>query len=102
MSTKCTIGYGEKHHLYEECGDSGNVYLELNGDYEVELTTFFNAPSTTLMIDVKLWREIVSQWLQSEWGKDANLDYRKFEFDLSGFEALARRREQTAKTETEE
>ena len=38
MSTRATIAYGEKYHLYSECFDvDGSVYLELNGpDLEYE------------------------------------------------------------------
>ena len=32
MSTKITIAYGDRYHLYSECFDiDGSVYLELNG-----------------------------------------------------------------------
>ena len=31
MSTRCTIGYGEGYHLYEECFDQDKVWLELEG-----------------------------------------------------------------------
>ena len=30
MSTRCTIGYGEGYHLYEECFDQDKVWLELD------------------------------------------------------------------------
>lgn len=31
MSTKSTLAYGDNFHLYRECFDDENVYLELNG-----------------------------------------------------------------------
>lgn len=38
MSTKCTVLYDEKFHLYNECFDGGGLYLSLEGsdiEYEV-------------------------------------------------------------------
>ncbi len=36
MSTKCSISYGENHHLYNECFDGDNIYLSLkNCPFEV-------------------------------------------------------------------
>ena len=31
MSTKCTIRYGKRWHLYQECFEDDVVYLELEG-----------------------------------------------------------------------
>lgn len=36
MSTKCSVAYGDNFHLYNECFDDSNIYLELDStDYEV-------------------------------------------------------------------
>lgn len=38
MSTKCSLAYGDTFHLYQECFDEDNVYLELEGiEYEATL-----------------------------------------------------------------
>lgn len=36
MSTKCSVSYGDNHHLYNECFDDENIYLSLkNCPFEV-------------------------------------------------------------------
>ena len=53
MSTKASIAYGNNFHLYHECFDEENVYLELEG---IE----FNASPNrvTVTIPVAIWETI--------------------------------------------
>lgn len=34
MSTKSSLAYGDKFHLYAECFDDNNIHLELEGEFE--------------------------------------------------------------------
>lgn len=91
MSTKCTIGHGNTYHLYEECFDSDQVWLQLDGhdfDVNVEMGTGNRRPSLTVGIDVGIWREIVEAWLKSNWGKHPERDYEREEVSLDGLKAL--------------
>lgn len=88
MSTKCSIGYADDHHLYEECWDTSNVYLQLDKSFEVEVSTFDGRPSVTVQIDVTLWRRIVQEWLDSPWGQDDSKDHRKVEIDFTALERM--------------
>ena len=83
MSTRCTIGYGDQFHLYEECFDTQHVYLRLDEAFEAEMclgSTDWrdNAPanraSLSLKMDVKLWRKIAEAWAGSEWAKHPERD----------------------------
>lgn len=89
MSTKCTIGHSDAYHLYEECFDSDNVWLRLDGQdvkAEVEINSKNKLQRVTLGIDVSLWREIVAAWVKSHWGQHPERDYEKEEVDLEAFE----------------
>lgn len=89
MSTKCTIGYGDTHHLYEECFDPDKVWLRLDGkDFEAEVGTRQDTASVTVGIDVTVWRKIVEAWLQSHWARHPERDHEKVELDLDSFEEL--------------
>ena len=48
MSTKCTIAYTKKFHLYKECFDENSVYLEKDVD----------ASSITVEIPIYIWEYI--------------------------------------------
>jgi len=91
MSTRCTIAYDQKDfHLYQECFENDNVYLQLDGaGWAASLDTTSidwrdgdaNRPSLKVRIDVTLWRRIVEGWLESQWAKDPSLDHMKDNFD---------------------
>lgn len=84
MSTRCTIGYdNDNFHLYEECFDSDNIYLELNDDcFEiVESLSSKNKREIVVGINVTIWRKIVDSWLNSSWGKNPALDHKKPDID---------------------
>ncbi len=91
MSTRCTIAYDSKDfHLYQECFENDNVYLELDGDgWAASLDTAEvdwredrgPKPRLGLRIDVTLWRKIVEGWLESQWAKDPSIDHAKMDFN---------------------
>jgi hypothetical protein len=90
MSTKVTISYDDVYHVYQECFENDNVYLQLDGDGWAASLDTANVdwreetgprPKLGLRVDVGLWRNIVKGWLESEWGKDPSMDHRKVEFD---------------------
>ena len=53
MSTKCSLAYGDCFHLYQECFDEDNVYLEIEG-VEFEAT-----PERVMVtIPIAIWETI--------------------------------------------
>lgn len=83
MSTRCTIGYNDDFHLYEECFDTKYVYLRLDKGFEAELAIGStdwrdnepaNRASLSLKMDVKLWRAIAEAWNNSNWAKHPERD----------------------------
>jgi hypothetical protein len=93
MSTRCTIGHDKNFHLYEECFDSDNVYLELEGDkHGIELEHFGNTKSVIVSIDVSTWRKIVESWMSSEWCSRPERDYKTPEIDVEYFNRLIENR----------
>lgn len=88
MSTRCTIGYGEGYHLYEECFDQDKVWLELEGKVsEIEYSSIRDG-CLVVGIDVTAWREIVKAWVESHWANNPDRDHKQPELNLSGFEEL--------------
>jgi hypothetical protein len=95
MSTRCTIAYDQKgFHLYQECFENDNVYLQLDGEgWDASLDTSAvdwrdgdaKRPNLTLRIDVSLWRRIVEGWAASPWGQDPSSDHRKDVWDPEAF-----------------
>lgn len=91
MSTRCTIGYGEKHHLFEEICDSKKIWIQLDSDsFETEFRIYDGNNSLVVGIDVATWRKIVEAWNNSSWGKDPERDYSKTDEEefFSVFERL--------------
>ncbi len=80
MSTKMTIGYNNDKgfHLYEECFESDNVYLQLDGTSHKVLKEELSG-ELTISIDVQTWRMIVESWINSHWGKNPDQDYKKLD-----------------------
>lgn len=56
MSTKSTIAYGDDFHLYKECFDDANIYLELTNNPEFEVTQ----EHVIVAIPLEIW-EVVRQ-----------------------------------------
>ena len=95
MSTRCTIGYDDNFHLYQECFEQDNVYLKLDkGDWSASIETAVidwrdgdtMYPQLHVKIDVSLWRKIVESWIESQWGKNPEYDHKKFEIDVGAIE----------------
>jgi hypothetical protein len=88
MSTRCTIGYGDYYHLYEECFDTDKVWLEIEN--KVSDVEYRSSPNGELIvgIDVTVWRKIVEAWLQSHWAKNPERDHQKIEIDAEYIEEL--------------
>ncbi len=88
MSTKSTLSHSSEYHLFQECFEKDNVYLNLDGgDWSATLDTSGwvmgnSHPQLHLKIDVKLWRRIVEGWVNSQWGQNPSEDYAKIDFDL--------------------
>jgi hypothetical protein len=95
MSTRCTIAYDQKDfHLYQECFENDNVYLQLDGEgWGASLDTDRvdwrggegKLPSLLLRIDVTLWRKIVEGWSSSQWGQDPSFDHKEDNWDPEAF-----------------
>ena len=80
MSTKCTIGYGDDWHLFNECFENENVHLILDdANFECEKSKTTN--SVRVEIPIAVWREIVKSWHKSYWANHPELDNKKLEFD---------------------
>ena len=78
MSTRCTIGYNDKFHLFEEIFDSEKVWIQLDpGSFEAEFKIYKNKNSLVVGIDVATWRRMVDSWLNSSWAKHPEKDYSK-------------------------
>lgn len=87
MSTRCTIGYGEGYHLYEECFDRDKIWIELEKNVsEIEYTSLDGC--LVVGIDVAAWRVMVNSWLLSHWGKNPDLDHKEPKIDLEYFNEL--------------
>jgi len=78
MSTRCTIRYGDKWHLYEECLDDTAVYLELE-NVEVSLNSCGTNNNIIVRLDVDLALEI---GLISEKEKPVKIDWANFGTNL--------------------
>jgi len=84
MSTRCTISYDDAYHLYEECFDNNNIYLELDGSgWDAALSTRTvdwrdgdtSRPRVGIKMDVTLWRKIVDGWMKSQWAANPDRDH---------------------------
>jgi len=65
MSTKITISYGPKFHLWEECFDRSNVYLKFE---ENQYSILKN--NVTLQIPIEVWRAMLEDWSKRGWPKE--------------------------------
>lgn len=83
MSTRCTIGHNDAFHLYEECFDTGNVYLQLDSGFEASLclgcadwrdNASGGRTRLELKLDVKTWRAIAEAWQNSHWAQHPERD----------------------------
>jgi hypothetical protein len=62
MSTKATISYSDKHHLYEEVFDDEHIYLSL-----IPETWTFDGTEIDVEMKNELWEKIVLSWLGSRY-----------------------------------
>ena len=94
MSTRCSLSYDNDHHLYQECFENDNVYLNLDsGDWDASIETAsvdwrdgeFSRPRLSVRMNVTLWRKIVEGWLATDWAQHPELDHQKIQFDPDGF-----------------
>ena len=61
MSTKVSLSYGPKFHLYQEMFDCNNVYLQIDG-HEFEISN----NRAMIQIPLEVWNKIVEEWPQSK------------------------------------
>lgn len=107
MSTRCTIAHDKDWHLYQECFEQDNVYLQLDGggwsaSLETAVVDWRDGESTHpqlyLKIDVTMWRKIVEGWIASHWANSPERDHKKIEFDqdaaITWLESLKRNKEE--------
>jgi hypothetical protein len=74
MSTKCTISYNEKYHLYQECYENNNVWLSLDHPGDFEVSQDAGKPRLKVAIPIELWRHMVEGWLKSQWASHPEWD----------------------------
>jgi hypothetical protein len=77
MSTKCTISHNESYHLYQECYENDNVWLQLDDAKDFELWHDGDRARLRVAIPVQIFRHAVEGWLQSQWGKNPSMDHHK-------------------------
>lgn len=76
MSGVTSISSGKNWHLYKLDTDNDNVYLEITMS-TFDLPRSENISITTpisMTIPVAIWREIVRDWKDSNWGKNPDFD----------------------------
>jgi len=71
-----TIEYGDDFHLYEECFERDNVWLELEN---VQASVSTNPNFVKIGIPIKIWRKIIKGWSENPWGGDESLDNRSYD-----------------------
>ncbi len=76
MSTKITISYDKKHHLYQEIFDVSNVYLEVSGhDFEA------SNGRVMVQIPIKAFRSMIKSWEKSGWPESEDNSEKKIADD---------------------
>jgi len=95
VSTRATIGFArgdtpsEFAHLFEECFDTGRVWLEVTAsDLNTTVEVYEGSPMVTVGVDIRQWRELVEAWCASEWAQHPERDRTHLAFDPEGFDAL--------------
>ena len=76
MSNITSISSGKNWHLYQVDSDSNNIYLEITistFDLPRDENISMVAP-ISMTIPISIWREMVNDWNDSEWGKNPDLD----------------------------
>lgn len=61
MSTKVSLSYGPKFHLYQEMFDCDNVYLQIDG-HEFEISN----NRAMIQIPLEVWNKIIEEWPKSK------------------------------------
>ena len=89
MSTKCTLSYDKenklKYHLYQECYENDNVWLQLDDAKEFEVSREGDKTQVRMAIPIEVFRHMVEGWLKSEWGKNPSMDH--YQISSEDFEA---------------
>ena len=89
MSTKVTISYDKenklKYHLYQECYENDNVWLQLDDAKEFEVWRDGDKTRVRMAIPVEIFRHAVEGWLESEWGGNPSMDH--YQVSQEDFEA---------------
>lgn len=79
MSTKITLSYDEsdrlKYHLYQECYENDNVWLQLDDASCFEVHRDGGVTGLRVGIPVEIFRHMVEGWLNSPWGQDLKMDH---------------------------
>ena len=95
MSTKCTITHGDNFHMFYECLDDDNVYLEIdNADY-VEISKYNNVTHSVMSIPLTVWNKLVEHGKLKSWSgetpenprtqEERNKDFEEGLLDTIGF-----------------
>lgn len=78
MSTKVTLSHNDDYHLYEECFEQENVWLQLDNPTELSVYAHHEeksaGSSVTVAIPIATWRHIVEGWLNSHWAQHPDRD----------------------------
>jgi len=65
MSTKATISYDNRYHLYQEIFDVSNVHFQLdNCNFEA------SRDSVVIQIPIDVWRKMIEDWAVKGWPKE--------------------------------
>jgi hypothetical protein len=78
MSTKITISHDVddklKYHLYQQCYENRNVWIQLDDAKEFEVWRDGNETRIRLAIPVEVWRHAVNGWNSSHWAQHPERD----------------------------
>lgn len=92
MSTKATIAHDEHFHLYAECFENENVWIELDHPgLEASLSIQEGRTVLRVAVPVRTWRAMIAGWNDDSWSSDTERDGTKVEFSLDAFEEMLER-----------
>ena len=81
MSTKTTISYDNRYHLYQEIFDVSNVYFQLDKcNFEA------SRDSVMIQIPIDVWRKMIEDWAAKGWPKEQ--DNKEIEISTDWIERL--------------
>lgn len=73
MSTKTSIGYGDRFHLYREAYDHGNVYLEVTGGEFRTASNWEGMTYVSMVLPESVMEEIAKAWIARERRQDDDI-----------------------------